>query len=693
MNETEIQLQNIGGAYQHVISRASDLRLIEKLDPALWAAVSAPLSSFNCDARFLSCLDADGSGRINISDLMNAWKWQKASLADISVIDADGGLSAEMIAPASPDGQALIAAFEIFAAPGLEAVTVELPQVQDKIKELQCGKLSGDGIIVSDAVTQPGAQELVADVIRCSGGKINSKGQTGITLDQFNKFMSDADAYIDWIGKAENADFLPRGEKTAETYNKIKVIAAKIEEYFRYCKLIKADANNALRFTSNPEEMPPLDVSSPEAIDEYLAAAPLATPSATQEINLLKDINPAYAEAAAALAGVAKYKTLTLEKWEALKAEFAPYEQYLNSIPGSEVEKTGCARIREYLSGEAAGQLRELFDADGQLNGKLDKLFKLEKLLLFNRDMIRFTNNFVSFRELFTAGTQSMIQAGSLIMDGRHFNMVVYVDDQATHKKLVPNSNIYVMYLKISRVGEPKPLNLAAAVTSGSSRNIYVGKRGVFIDHTGRDWEAEITELILEPVSMREAFFLPVKKLGELITSRVNKFTESSSKSLTTNLDKQITATPAPPASPPASNFSTSALLLGGGVGVAALGSSFALIINSLKGVHIVKILISIAVLAFIVSLPLIITAAAKLRKRNLALFLESAGWAINFEMRLTRKMGKLFTRRPRFSGILEDVENSQKKGEKPVCFCRYLLYAAIIITLLTAIIVTVNVK
>lgn len=691
MSQTEIQLQNIGGTYQHVIRRATDLRLIEKLDPALWAAVSAPLSSFNCDARLLSYLDADRSGRINISDLMTAWKWQKISLADINVIDSNGGLSPDMIAPASPDGQALIAAFDIFAAPGQEPATVELPQVQDKIRELQCGKLSGDGIIVSDAVPQTGAQALVADIIRCSGGKINSKGQIGITLDQFKKFMADAAAYIDWIGKAENADFLPRGEKTAETYNKIKAIAAKIEEYFRYCKLIKADANNVSRFTSNPAAMPPLDVSSPAAIDAYLAAAPLATPSAAQEINLLKDINPAYTEAAAALAGVAKYKTLTLEKWDALKAEFAPYEQYLNSIPGSEVEKTGCARIREYLSGDAAGQLQELFDADGQLNGKLDKLFKLEKLLLFNRDMIRFTNNFVSFKELFAAGAQSMIQAGSLIMDGRHFNMVVYVDDQATHKKLVPNSNIYVMYLKISRVGEAKTLNLAAAVTSGSSRNIYVGKRGIFVDHTGRDWEAEITELIREPVSLREAFFLPVKKLGELISSRVEKFTESSSKSLSMDLDKLPVSSPPPP--PPTSTFSTPALLLGGGVGIAALGSSFALLINSLKGVNLIRILISIAVIAFIVSLPLIITAAVKLRKRNLALFLESAGWAINFEMRLTRKMGKLFTRRPRVSDTLEEAGSSLKSGEKPVYFCRYLLYAAIIIALLTAIIAAGNVK
>ena len=36
-----------------------------------------------------------------------------------------------------------------------------------------------------------------------------------------------------------------------------------------------------------------------------------------------------------------------------------------------------------------------------------------------------------------------------------------------------------------------------------------------------------------------------------------------------------------------------------------------------------------------------------KLRARDMSAMLEAAGWAVNFRMKLTRRLGRLFTRRP----------------------------------------------
>ncbi len=690
MSKGNMVIQKVGGSYQYMINSAVDLQRLESLDPALWAASSAPCSSLNCDQKFLKYLDSDSSGRINISDVLKAWKWQEAVLKNIEAIDEKDSLCLDDVNSENADGQAIVDAFALIPSSDNEQPQnkVNLQQTKETIGKLQDGKLAGDGILIASAVDDPEAKSLLNDIITCSGGQKNAKDETGLTTAQLDKFMTDAAAYIDWISQSGNAEFLPRGEKTAEAYNRMKSLLEKVEEYFRYCRLLNIDENNSGRFKTNPDALPELDIHSPDAIDKYISTAPLATPCASSELNLTTGINPAYSQAAANLAETVGSDILTEANWNALKQELSPYENYLNSIPGSEVDKLGCDRIREHLAGNSADNLRELFELDNQLSGKLSKLFLLEKLLLFNLNIIRLANNFISFRELYTPNAPSIVQAGSLVMDGRHFDLTVYIDDPVAHKKLVPNSNIFIMYLKITKIGEPKPKNLAVAVTSGNARTLYKGKRGIFMEWNGRDWEAEVTDIVKEPVSIREALFLPIRKLGEFLSSRFEKFTASSSKDLNASLDKMKVQAPPPKA--PAS--STPALLLGGGVGLAAVGSSFALLMNAIKGINFTRFAATIGLIVLVISLPLIITAIVKLRRRNIALFLESAGWAINLQMRLTRRLGKLFTFIPKFpddAACRSDwgVEN----GLNGPCLCRYLLFAGIIVAILTFAVVTIH--
>ena len=65
--------------------------------------------------------------------------------------------------------------------------------------------------------------------------------------------------------------------------------------------------------------------------------------------------------------------------------------------------------------------------------------------------------------------------------------------------------------------------------------------------------------------------------------------------------------------------------VLCGSVGVAALGSGVAFAINKLKDVSWIKIVSVFVAVIIIIMAPAVISALLKLRRRNLALFLEAA--------------------------------------------------------------------
>jgi hypothetical protein len=84
-----------------------------------------------------------------------------------------------------------------------------------------------------------------------------------------------------------------------------------------------------------------------------------------------------------------------------------------------------------------------------------------------------------------------------------------------------------------------------------------------------------------------------------------------------------------------------------GGVAVAALGSSAAFIVHQFQSVTVADLLRATVAIGLLVMVPSGLVGWLKLRRRNLAIVLEGAGWALNDRLLLTRAMGALFTRRP----------------------------------------------
>ncbi len=299
------------------------------------------------------------------------------------------------------------------------------------------------------------------------------------------------------------------------------------------------------------------------------------------------------------------------------------------------------------LSGADEITLEQVRRFKSTAEGQTDGIGPVEKLILYQVNLLTLANNFVSFPHLYDPTSRAMFEMGTLVMDGRRFNFSVKVSDHAAHSEIARTGNMYVLYVEVAPAGREK-YEIATAVTSGGKGNLCVGKRGLFEDIFGGESDARIVEIIENPISFREAMVSPFRRLGRALTGKIEAMTTATEARLGITTEQAQTQ-----AQPPQMNRGLLAggLLMGGGVAIAALGTSIAYISKTLAGVKYWQILIGVAVVVLAVMLPTIIVAILKLRRRDLSAILEGTGWAINARMRLTRSQSRFFTQRPRLPG------------------------------------------
>jgi hypothetical protein len=148
-------------------------------------------------------------------------------------------------------------------------------------------------------------------------------------------------------------------------------------------------------------------------------------------------------------------------------------------------------------------------------------------------------------------------------------------------------------------------------------------------------------DIIENPISIWESLKAPFKRLSDSIKSQVGRFVKGRQ----AKVEGAVSGGGA-------SSIARD-LLVGGGVAIAALGASLAYVTKALVQIkdqitilHVLGILVAVAV---VILLPSIIMGIGKLRKRNMSILLEAAGWAVNVRMRLTWSLGRLFTHFPKY--------------------------------------------
>jgi len=536
--------------------------------------------------------------------------------------------------------------------------------------------MNGDGVIPPDPIEDPLTADCIRSVMALVGKHKDLSGLDGINADDLDSFENQATGYLAWLseGETDREKIFPFGEKTRPLFEAYSSIREKADAFFRSVAAIQF----GIAVPSNAMTCDPLD---PESVKAYLEKAPICNPSAAHELKcgsealnpLLRDKIEAFFSVYSDVFGTA-IASVDAGRWAELKTKLAPYEAWLAKKNTATFDDFDAGKLRSYADAGVYAVIRDFMSADNGVSMKLAYCAVARKLILFQKNMLIFLNNFVSLSDLFDVKTKSMIQIGKLIMDGRVFTLCTLVPNPAEHKKIAEDSKICVLYIDVTREcgTDIKTMKLAVAVTSGHVRNLFIGKSGIFYTDDGAAWDAKVFDFLKQPVSISEAIREPFFKFGEFLQKQADKYFSTRSKTYEDNVAKDIQSktAPAPAAPAPAKiqtpAFSGSMMLMGGGIGIAAIGSAFAFMAKSLQGISVGTVLAVFFGILLIFGAPIIISSLVKLFHRNLSRFFEANGYAINTQMLLSPKMGRVFTYTPkmplRSRTIAEEIINGNSE-------------------------------
>ncbi|MDY3229315.1 MAG: hypothetical protein SOW92_06655, partial [Kiritimatiellia bacterium] len=276
---------------------------------------------------------------------------------------------------------------------------------------------------------------------------------------------ADKQALADWEAKGKTPEVAVFGEATAAGEAALAAVESVIDAFF-----------------APPEDMP------------------LVTEAPDVTLPLRDHLNPKHLEAIMAFADACVKPVLgdgvtSIDRigWKKVKAAFAPYRAWVAAKPVMN-----------------AGKLGDLVDE--------------ERVLRYKLHLLEFLENFVSMRRLYAADESATFQMGTLRIDGKEMSLCFHVASEAAHSALSGKSNCCVLYLKLTRPSEKAERSVCAVVTAGAVAQLYVGRNGVFFDRDGKDWDAVVTKVVENQVSLAEAFWAPWRKLGEGVASTVKKF-------------------------------------------------------------------------------------------------------------------------------------------------------------------------
>ncbi len=657
------------GSSRHLrIRTADDLQKALELDEAHWVATSAPVDMFNCDEHFLKLLDSDNNGRILCHELKDAIRFALAVLGDREPINARStSLAPQAVSADTPQGRQVLEA--------IEAVNTRLGRPRDAditLQQIRHLKAASESRPVSEAgVALPEAadgqvRQFICDIIETIGGVEHPSGGRGVDSATLDTFLAKAHAYLDWSEKGKippgkrKTDVMPLGAETTAAYEVFCALRGKLDQYFAQCLALNLDQRFAQRMGWTQEELERLDFDDPAVIEQVLEKAPLAPARADQVLDFGDKINPFYEEllrqfrrhVVEPVLGK-NIDSLSAGHWRQIRAFFAAHDRWVCEKPAPEMERLGIEKLQAYVEGDFAPRLRALIAASQDTAGILEKIRLLENVVLLQVHLIDFANNFISFPHLYDLARRAMFEMGTLVMDGRRFNLAVRVRDRNRHKAAAAGCNIFVLYIEVTARADGDTMELAVPVTAGGRGNLCVGKRGVFYDLAGREYDAKVIDIVENPISLQEALFMPFRRLGRVLVGKIESITTAAEK----KLDSRVSATveqvaaprPATAEAAGASRLSRAGMLMGAGVTLAALGSAVAYITKTLSAVKPLSAILAVLAAAAAVMLPVSIVAFLKLRRRDLSAILEGCGWAINARMRLSRKQCRFFTHRPRY--------------------------------------------
>jgi len=642
-----------GGFNQVVLGSGADLLNLDQLDQKLWVALACPTTGVEFDKTTLALVDTDKDGRVRAPELIAAAKWAVSLLKNPDDLLKGGPtLKPAAINDATPEGK-LIANFARQVLDKTDNGEVTFDEAAAAAQTFAAKPFNGDGIVPADSASDDATKAVIADIINCLGADTDASGKPGIGQAKVDQFFAEAAAYSDWWKKAEgDAAVLPLGVSTEAAAAAVKAVKAKVEDYFARGRLAAFDPRSVNALNRDEKEYAALGAKDLTNNHADIASLPLAQVGATTPLPLTQGINPAWANAIAALQTQAitpllgAKTVLTETDWNALVGKLAAFDAWNAGKTGGSVEKIGLPRAREILATKVKETLTALIGKDKAEEGNSVAVIGLHRLIHYHRDLARLCRNFVNFADFYGRKDKAIFQAGTLYLDQRSCDLCLAVDDVGKHAAMAGMAGTYLAYCDCVRKGSGEKLSIVAAFTGGDSDNLIVGRNGIFYDRKGLDWDATITKIVDNPISVRQAFWSPYKKLVRMIEERAAKQAADADASSNAQLTAVANA-PVAPAGPAAATSKTAfdpsviALI---SLALGSLAAAFAGILGFLGKFEAWQVPLVILGIMLVISAPSMAIAWLKLRKRNLGPILDANGWAVNAKARMNVPFGGALT-------------------------------------------------
>lgn len=645
------------------IDTFEDLEAVLELDEAHWVATTAPTATINCDPVFLDMMDTDQDGRLRAEEVKSAIRFLFENLADRSgIVPGNTRLRLDTINTASETGERIHAsAAKILNRTGNADAHITLEQVRAIKAEVQQGGLDEAGVVLPEAAGDERMRRFIADIIATVGGRPHPAGTEGIDEECLNRFLEQCRQYLDWRQQALSAEgetvseILPLGEATHEAWELFRALEDKIVQFFLLCSIQRLDPDFLAQALSPQERSAAVDLLDLSAAEAYLAGAPMAPPNAEGVLDLAGNVNPYYRRELQRFADIVLnpllgrgLRQLDQTAWQTIRERFQPYREWMEAKPEVAVDQIDTEDVRRYVEDPFfTDTAAELIEKSHRTAFVLDNIRELERLILYQAHILAFVNSFVSFPQLYDPNGRALFEMGTLVMDGRHFTLAVKVLNRDDHVESSIASKIFVMYVEVYGKKQEKLYEVALPVTSGSRGNIRPNKWGIFNDIDGHEWHARVVQIIENPISLTEAIAHPFVRVARAFMSRLEKVSVETEKKLGLGVLKDVGKKSGTDTKQRGGDISPAGLLAGGGVALAAMGSSVAFITQTVANLSPNIILGAVLAVILIMVVPASISAFYKLSERDLSAILEGSGWGVNARMKLTRRQAYTFTHRP----------------------------------------------
>ena len=465
-----------------------------------------------------------------------------------------------------------------------------------------------------------------------------------ITLGDVNEYMAVYEEKCKAEYKAVDTKTYkpPYGKNSDAVEAAVNAVRAKIADWYMRCKLVQFDEEATSALDVQVDGIAAISGGNLSEEVDKISAQPLARPNKKGALPLQQGINPAWqaqmAELVAIVPELKSKKTLNENDWNAV-----------------------LAKVDDYTAWKTAGETAMNEAIAAQLAEHAAAIEPVERLLRYCRDFFRLLHNYVVFKDFYRRDDDNLavFQAGKLYIDQRCCDLCVKVSDMGKSIATAGKSGIYLLYCHCVAKNGSAQMDIVAALTDGEIGGLHEGKNAIFYDRSGQDWDATITKIVDNPISVRQAFWSPYRKFGNWVTEKITKsasekeskqFDEMTAKADTASSD--LTNKVAEGAAKDAAEKKAAApfdiakfagIFAAIGLALAAVGTALAAL-GKFAFAHWYNSIILIAAVIILISGPSMLLAWLKLRKRNLGPVLNANGWAINSDVKVNTSFGKTLT-------------------------------------------------